>query len=204
MTIPRLADAAIAAINDGQIFRFLCKPCPENTLKSSLQAAVRQFELVTAERQLLENTLNGAVEALTDTSSLAAPQAFQRSSALQRMVKHMYDQLKVGHWWQLNMAALLAPIGCITLPTDVVARAYSGLPLSEVERQMVQRHPEAGRLLIQGIPRLEPVAEMIGAQMGVCPPMPVTTSPWAPRCFGVACTAAQPWVDTNPALAATR
>jgi hypothetical protein len=85
------------------------------------------------------------------------------------MVKHMHEQLREGQWWQLNLAALLAPIGCITLPTDVVARAYGGAPLSDAERQMIQRHPEAGRLLIQGIPRLEEVAEMIGGQFGRLP-----------------------------------
>lgn len=162
-------EAAISAINDGQIFRFLCKPCPETQLKDALAAGVSQYALITAERQLLENTLNGAVKALTDTLSLAAPQAFQRSTALQRMVKHMHERLREGQWWRLNLAALLAPIGCITLPTDVVARAYSGLPLSDAERQMIQRHPEAGRLLIHGIPRLEEVAEMIGGQYGRLP-----------------------------------
>ncbi len=159
-------DAAIAAINDGQIFRFLCKPCPEPTLKSALAAGRHQYDLVMAERQLLEDTLNGAVKALTDTLSLAAPQAFARSSALKRMVEHMYRQLGAENTWQFELAAMLAPIGCITLPTDVVARAYSGKTLSESEREMVRKHPEAGRLLIHGIPRLEAVAEMIGAQSG--------------------------------------
>ncbi len=162
-------DAAIAAINDGQVFRFLCKPCPEPVLRSALSAAERQYSLIRAERQLLEDTLNGAVRALVDTLSLAAPLAFQQSASLQRLITHMVEELGEEEPWQYNLAAMLAPIGCITLPTDVVARAYAGGKLSAVEEAMVKKHPEAGRILLERIPRLHNVAAMVAHQYGPLP-----------------------------------
>jgi DNA-binding NtrC family response regulator len=57
-------DSAIAAVNEGQIFRFLTKPCAPEMLISSLRAAEEQHRLITAERVLLEQTLHGAVKAL--------------------------------------------------------------------------------------------------------------------------------------------
>jgi DNA-binding NtrC family response regulator len=50
-------DAAIAAVNEGQIFRFLTKPCAPENLVAAVEAAVRQHELVTAERLLLQQTV---------------------------------------------------------------------------------------------------------------------------------------------------
>lgn len=162
-------EAAISAINDGQIFRFLCKPCPEQQLKGALSAAAQQYALIKAERQLLEDTLNGAVKALTDTLSLAAPLAFQRSAQLRRMLDHMLLRLQEEHPWQYRLAAMLAPIGCITLPTDVVERAYRGQKLSDAETEMLRHHPEAGGSLLEKIPRLEGVAKMVAYQNGPVP-----------------------------------
>ena len=54
-------DAAIAAINEGRIFRFLTKPCPPATMMAAVDAAAEQHRLVTAERGLLQETLHGAI-----------------------------------------------------------------------------------------------------------------------------------------------
>jgi two-component system cell cycle sensor histidine kinase/response regulator CckA len=49
-------NAAIAAVNQGNIFQFLSKPCPTDTLLNAIEAAAEQYRLVTAERVALENT----------------------------------------------------------------------------------------------------------------------------------------------------
>ncbi|GIW55296.1 MAG: hypothetical protein KatS3mg082_1700 [Nitrospiraceae bacterium] len=43
---------AIEAINQGQIFRFLTKPCSTEALTRTLQDAIAQYRLITAEREL--------------------------------------------------------------------------------------------------------------------------------------------------------
>jgi DNA-binding NtrC family response regulator len=53
-------DAAIQAVNEGNIFRFLTKPCEKTILAKSLTSGLVQYRLITAERDLLENTLMGA------------------------------------------------------------------------------------------------------------------------------------------------
>ena len=42
--------AAIAAVNEGNIFRFLTKPCEPSALQAALTAAAEQYRLVMAER----------------------------------------------------------------------------------------------------------------------------------------------------------
>src|SRR4029450_8454251 len=45
--------AAIAAVNEGQIYRFLTKPCPPEVLVQELENAVELSRLMTAEKELL-------------------------------------------------------------------------------------------------------------------------------------------------------
>ncbi len=50
---------AMAAVNEGSVFRFLAKPCPPEHLAKALQAALQQYRLQRVERELLELTLRG-------------------------------------------------------------------------------------------------------------------------------------------------
>ena len=59
-------DAAISAINDGSVFRFLTKPCPPDVLVETVEQGLEQHRLRLAERELLEGTVRGAVGLLTD------------------------------------------------------------------------------------------------------------------------------------------
>lgn len=47
-------DAAISAINDGEVYRFFTKPCNPDELKSTLRQAVLQKKLVAQSDKLLE------------------------------------------------------------------------------------------------------------------------------------------------------
>src|ERR1700688_1117711 len=59
-------DDAVAAINEGQIFRFMTKPCTPDKLIVAVEAAVWHHQLVTAEKVLLQQTVLGCIRALVD------------------------------------------------------------------------------------------------------------------------------------------
>lgn len=155
---------AIAAVNQGNIFRFLTKPCSAEELAHTLTAAVEQYRLITAERHLLEDTLSGSVKVLTEILSLVHPAAFSRATRIRRYVRHMAQELKLANAWQFDVAAMLSQIGCITMPPDTLDRIYTGEELSDEERKMFEAHPAAGRDLVVNIPRLEAVGQMIAGQ----------------------------------------
>ena len=64
---------AIQAVNEGNIFRFLTKPCDNNILIQVLSQGLEQFRLVTAEKELLEKTLQGSINVLTELLPWSTP-----------------------------------------------------------------------------------------------------------------------------------
>jgi len=154
-------DASIRAINQGHIFQFLVKPVTRDALVASLEAAAEQHRLVIAERELLERTLTGAVDALSEGLALTSPLAFGRSRRLKHLVTALADELKLPKKWPLEVAAMLSQLGAATLPPDIVQRWYANEPLSTVEREMVSRVSAISCQQLRHIPRLEPVLELI-------------------------------------------
>ncbi len=170
-------EAAIAAVNEGQVFRFLTKPCPPDVLVSQLLAAAEQHRLVTAERELLEQTLRGSVRALTELLGVANPAAFGRAGRVKERVARLCVALNVVDTWPVEVAAMLSQIGCITLPPATVERHYLGLPLVPAEQVLVDRLPALACQLLGPIPRLEPVRDILAAMdrrydSGGRPPLP--------------------------------
>lgn len=156
--------AVINAVNEGSIFRFLTKPCATDPLARALQAALEQYRLVQAERELLEHTLSGCIEVLSEILSLMNPSAFSRSHRIRRYVRHMAGQLGLPDAWQYEVAAMLSQIGCVTISTEVLEKVYSGVPLSKDEAEAFASQYDVGGRLLARIPRLEQVASMVAAQ----------------------------------------
>ncbi|HEX3853893.1 MAG TPA: response regulator, partial [Polyangiaceae bacterium] len=78
-------NSAVAAVNEGQILRFLWKPCPPEALIQALELGVEQYRLVTAERELLERTVTGCVRLLSEVLSLVAPALFSRTQRIKAL-----------------------------------------------------------------------------------------------------------------------
>ena len=155
---------AIEAVNEGNIFRFLTKPCDKDTLGKAITTGLVQYRLVTAEKELLENTLMGSIKVLTDVLSAASPAAFGKSQRIRRYVRHIVKKLDLPSPWMFDAAAMLSQLGCISLDTELVEAAYSGKQLSPEDQKRFAAHSETAKTLLGNIPRMEPVAWMIGQQ----------------------------------------
>ncbi len=155
---------AADAVNQGHVFRFLTKPCAPEELASMLSAALKQYRLVTAERELLEKTLSGSVKLLTDILSLTDPQAFGQAQALRDYMRTYVKSLNLKSSWEFELAAMLSPIGRVTIPPTVICKAQSGLSLTGAEKDVLARVPEIGSDLLANIPRLETIARIIRYQ----------------------------------------
>lgn len=156
--------SAIGAVNEGHIFRFLTKPCEADVLKKALTTCLVQYRLITAEKDLLENTLMGSVKVLTDVLSLANPAAFSRAVRIRRFVQHLVAELGLETPWKYEIAAMLSQLGCVTLAPEVIEAAYCGNELSPEEQAAFDMHPSVARNLLSNIPRLDGIAWIVGQQ----------------------------------------
>src|SRR6266567_4462996 len=157
-------ETASRAVNAGNIFRFLSKPCNKETLTAALNAALEQHRLITAEKELLEKTLSGCVHVLTEMLSLVNPAAFSHTSKIHRSVQHIVAKLNLTSPWRFEVAAMLSLIGCVTLDPDLVEAFYAGQKLSPEDQRRFDSHPSLAVKLLASIPRLEQVAWMIANQ----------------------------------------
>lgn len=159
-------DAAIAAINEGNVFRFLSKPCPPPQLLAACGDALRQYELVTAEKVLLEQTLRGAIGTLSELLGMASPVAFGRAERIKRLAAQVAESLGHPAIWAVEMAATLSHLGYLTLPDELVARVHAGGEVSEEEQALVDALPSTVDRLLSAIPRIDDVRAMIRASGG--------------------------------------
>lgn len=155
---------AMDAVNEGNIFRFLTKPCKPETLEMAIQAGLRQYRLITSERDLLKNTLSSSIKVLIELLGIVNPMAFSRANRIKRYVRQIVGHLKLENSWQYEIAAMLSQIGSVTLPLEIIDKLYSNMALEAEEEVMYNAYPETSYKLIANIPRLEKIAMMIKHQ----------------------------------------
>jgi response regulator RpfG family c-di-GMP phosphodiesterase len=157
--------SAIQAVNEGNIFRFLTKPCPSETLTRALQAGVEQYRLVTAEREMMSKTVRGAIKVLMDVLSMISPVTFSLADRLKRSVPQIAHKLNLPDPWLYELAAMLSQLGCVALMPDTVDHALAGMELTAEDRDAFNLHPEIASSLLGNIPRLEEVSEIVAHQL---------------------------------------
>jgi response regulator RpfG family c-di-GMP phosphodiesterase len=157
-------EIAIQAVNEGNIFRLLTKPCPPETIEKVLDDAFHHFDLITAERELLEKTLTGSVSVLCDLISLVKPEVFGRISRILPYLRGVSKRLNDPRPWETETAAMLSVVGFITLPDSLINKVEKGKPLAEGELQQFLGHPAFGARLVAKIPRMDRVAVIVAYQ----------------------------------------
>ncbi len=152
---------AVEAVNKGHVYQFLNKPCPPEMLILALDNSIRQHQLITAERELLEKTLNGSINMLTGILASAEPLSFGRGERLRDYMRAFSKSLRMTQAWELELAAILSQIGFVTVPPRVIEKMRRDAELTQAEKDVLNRIPEIGANLLANIPRLEAVARIV-------------------------------------------
>lgn len=153
--------AASRAINYGRIFRFLTKPCDGDALRRAVDDALDQHRLVTAEKELLQQTLYGCVKVLTELLSLVNPTAFTRACRVNRLVQHVSKALNLADVWQLELAVMLAHLGYVGVAPELLERVYRGETVTPADTALIETAPRTATSMLAGIPRIEVVLAII-------------------------------------------
>jgi response regulator RpfG family c-di-GMP phosphodiesterase len=152
--------STIAAVNEGNLFRFLTKPCETPELTRALDAALEQYRLIHAERELLQRTLDGTVELLTDLMKVSNPLASARTEQIRAIIEAVTPPSA----WEARIAAMLGQVGLLATPPEVLTQVRQGGDLDPETYELYRSHPQLAHDLVRRIPRLERVAAWIAAQ----------------------------------------
>jgi hypothetical protein len=95
--------------------------------------------------------------------ALANPVAFGHASSIKRRAMELAARLGVPDFWQLEAAALLSQLGYAALPSALLEKVYLGQSLSAEEQARVDNVPDMANKLLEHIPRLEPVLQILAA-----------------------------------------
>ena len=148
-------------VRRGEIFRLLGKPCSPEALDENLQQALRQHQLISAEKELLEKTLNGAIGAITSLLSAANPLFFGRAQRVKTLAIEVARELKIDHGWRLQVAADFCYLGYLTLPQDSQQNVYDGGELTPEMQKVIVSFPTFVSNLLRDIPRLNKIRKII-------------------------------------------
>jgi response regulator RpfG family c-di-GMP phosphodiesterase len=155
---------ASAAVNQGEVFRFLNKPCETETLIAVLEQAFRHYQLLTAERELLTLTLQKSIKVLIEALSISKPAIFGSVDRIESQCVEVSlgnDQIED---WEMRIAARLCRLGCVGMPNSLIEKINQGLEASDRELSAYDEHPALGAKLIDEIPRLERVSDAVRYQ----------------------------------------
>jgi hypothetical protein len=151
-------------LHAGCVFRFIPKPCSIDTLRGHIETALVQHGLLCNERDLLENTLSGCVAILADALSMLDPTAFGSARRVKKYVDHIAATLDLPDAWQFGLAALLSRLGCVTIPGEILNKAYTHEALTENERGLLDSHARTGGELLGSVKRFETVSAIVATQ----------------------------------------
>ncbi|MBT3637208.1 MAG: response regulator [Opitutae bacterium] len=154
-------ESAMSAVNEGSIFRMLSKPCPPEMLIKVLGDGLAQHDLVKSKRILLDQTLRGAVDALAQSLSTAKPLFFGRAQRVRRIANELAEMTNLDDAWRVDIASIFSQLAYISLPESVSEDVYYKKDLTPAVKEMLGKFPEDTQKLIEKIPGLEEVGEIL-------------------------------------------
>lgn len=134
----------------------------EKRARAAAEALIesKSRELFDANNELAQ-MLSGSVKILADVLAMAKPEVFQKAGKVQRWARKVTPDLGIDRPWELDLAALLYPLGIISLPEEVTTKYALDMELSDEERALVEESPGSAMQLLENMPRMGGVARAI-------------------------------------------
>ncbi len=151
---------AIDAVNEGDVFRFLTKPCSVEELRKVIHTGFRQHQLLVSEKVLLNDTIKGVVSVLAEVIGLVNPNAVAQSVERKGYMIQLAKALRLKSSWTFEPMIELSQLGAILSPS-VEADREGKTSLTRSEAEMLEQHAILAHDLLEQIPRFESIARNI-------------------------------------------
>lgn len=156
-------ETATRAVNEGNIFRLLTKPCSGAVLAKAIMDALNFRDAVTAEKEILDRTLRESMRVVTELMTLHSPETYGRTARLMPWVRDMARAVG-GDPWEVETAASLSVLGYVILPENLMEKVLLGQALKPDEERAFAAHAAFAGRLLETIPRMAGVAAAVSMQ----------------------------------------
>jgi response regulator RpfG family c-di-GMP phosphodiesterase len=157
-------DMAVDAMNSGAVYKFLIKPVSPDEMLKIIALGLEEHNRISGGKRLLDETLNGSVQALMDVLVLTNPIAFSRGKRLRHYIFQLGRMIGIQNIWIYEIAAMLSQIGCVTVSEETVEKFVEGEELDDKEQRILKFVPQISKKVIAKIPGLDLVSEIIENQ----------------------------------------
>jgi FixJ family two-component response regulator len=157
-------DIALDAVNRDGVYKFLKKPCSPDLLSSSIKSAVERYHILLEDTNIYRQTLQGLVKMLVEILGYSNPAAVGRSTRARPLALQIGRALGMKPLWILDISVMLSQIGCVGLPRPILTKIEKEQDLEKHELKTFMTHPSIAAQLLQNIPKMEKVAEIVRLQ----------------------------------------
>ncbi len=143
---------AISTVNDGQIFRFLLKPCATADLIAAVDAAIAHHKEITSRRLRDDQLISGVLHAMRAMAAAVDPTARERGERVRRTAIDLAKALKIKAADDIGQACELLQLGAIGLPRETLVKLASFRPVNAEQGAELERLPEVAAEFLKDIP----------------------------------------------------
>lgn len=154
-------NSAVAAINQGEIYRYLTKPWIDAELVGVIKSAIELGELAKARQARLRASYVSSIKAFSGLMDLRMPALLAHSRRVADLSKKLAHQAGLDDIAQQEVfiAGLLHDVGKIGLSDRILAIKCYELPLSEVK--LYKKHCTMGQMSLTISQELEAVGAIV-------------------------------------------
>jgi putative two-component system response regulator len=160
---------AMEAVNQGNVFRFLVKPCPHEELVQSISEGLSQYEAASRQQEVLrqevfeafyQKNLQGTFKMISTLLERKDPYTAGHQLRVSRLAGAIAVEMGLEDQTVecVKVSASLHDIGKIYTPSEILSKPGR---LSELEFNLIKDHARAGYELLQEIELPWPVADIV-------------------------------------------
>lgn len=154
-------ETLIRVINKARIYHFVQKPCPTAMLEMIMDKAVDRYRFISAQRDIIDQTINSVTQAYRDILAMTNPVAYSRSSRVASIVAQMAKQLSLANSWLYELAGMLSQVGCVRIPVETMEKVFTNQTLNSIDQKLLSEYPRWSYELVKDLPKMDMASEMI-------------------------------------------